>query len=204
MAEKIMVVDDEKDIVFLLRDYFTFNDYEVITAYNVQQATEKLGEKPDLILLDINMPCENGLDFCKQIRNQTDCPIIFLTARADETDVLAGLNVGGDDYITHPIAVCEIVKAQGYDEDCQIAALFHDLLEDTDATEAEILDAIHRPLGAKSVDAVKRRVRAGMGRCQGGFCQTRVAELIANELQIPFEQVTKKGNKSFLMVGKTK
>ena len=47
--------------------------------------------------------------------------------------------IGGDDYITHPIAVCEIVKAQGYDEDCQIAALFHDLLEDTNATEEEIL-----------------------------------------------------------------
>ena len=94
-----MIIDDEKDIVFLLRDYFTFNDYDVVTAYDTAEASEKLSEKPDLILLDINMPRKNGLDFCKQIRNQTDAPIIFLTARAEETDILAGLNVGGDNSV---------------------------------------------------------------------------------------------------------
>lgn len=109
MSEKIMIIDDEKDIVFLLRDYFTFNDYEVITAFDVKQASEKLCEKPDLILLDINMPVKNGLDFCKQIRNHTDCPIIFLTARAEEADILAGLNVGGDDYITKPFNLRELL-----------------------------------------------------------------------------------------------
>jgi glycerol-3-phosphate dehydrogenase len=71
-------------------------------------------------------------------------------------------------------------------------------------TEGEIIRAIRENPKATDVDAVKRRTRAGMGRCQGGFCQIRVAELIASELQIPFEQVTKKGNKSFLTVGKTK
>lgn len=109
MAEKIMIVDDEKDIVFLLRDYFNLNGYEVITAYDAHQATEKLSEKPDLILLDINMPVKNGLDFCKQIRNHTDCPIIFLTARTEESDILAGLSVGGDDYITKPFNLRELL-----------------------------------------------------------------------------------------------
>lgn len=109
MNEKIMIIDDEKDIVFLLRDYFTFNDYDVVAAYDTAEASEKLSEKPDLILLDINMPRKNGLDFCKQIRNQTDAPIIFLTARAEETDILAGLNVGGDDYITKPFNVRELL-----------------------------------------------------------------------------------------------
>ncbi len=109
MNEKIMIIDDEKDIVFLLRDYFTFNDYDVVTAYDTAEASEKLSEKPDLILLDINMPIKNGLDFCKQIRNQTDAPIIFLTARAEETDILAGLNVGGDDYITKPFNIRELL-----------------------------------------------------------------------------------------------
>lgn len=109
MAEKIMIIDDERDIIFLLRDFFTFNDYEVITAFNAQEATEKLSEGPDLILLDINMPMKNGIEFCKQIRDNTDCPIIFLTARTEESDILAGLNVGGDDYITKPFNIRELL-----------------------------------------------------------------------------------------------
>lgn len=109
MAEKILIIDDEPDIVFLLRDYFSFNDYEIITASDAKQATEKLRENPDLILLDINMPKTNGLDFCKEIRNQTDVPIIFLTARAEEADILTGLSVGGDDYITKPFNLRELL-----------------------------------------------------------------------------------------------
>jgi glycerol-3-phosphate dehydrogenase len=71
-------------------------------------------------------------------------------------------------------------------------------------SEGEILDAIHRPLGAKSLDGVKRRVRAGMGRCQGGFCAPRVMEILARELGIPQTEVTKAGPGSELLVGKTK
>lgn len=71
-------------------------------------------------------------------------------------------------------------------------------------SEGEILDAIHRPLGAKSLDGVKRRVRAGMGRCQGGFCAPRVMEILARELGIPETEVTKSGPGSELLVGKTK
>lgn len=71
-------------------------------------------------------------------------------------------------------------------------------------SEGEILDAIHRPLGAKSLDGVKRRVRAGMGRCQGGFCAPRVMEILARELGIPETEVTKSGPGSELLVGRTK
>ena len=71
-------------------------------------------------------------------------------------------------------------------------------------TEGEIRNAIRRNPPAKSVDGVKRRTRAGMGRCQGGFCQARVAEIIAEELNIPLEEVTKDGEGSELLVGKTK
>lgn len=109
MPEKIMIVDDEPDIVFLIRDFFALNDYEVITASSVEEAFEKLDEKPDLILLDINMPGKNGLEFCKQIRSKTLCPIIFLTARTQEDDILYGLNVGGDDYITKPFNIRELL-----------------------------------------------------------------------------------------------
>lgn len=71
-------------------------------------------------------------------------------------------------------------------------------------TEGEILDAIHRPLGARTVDAVKRRVRAGMGRCQGGFCGPKVIEILARELDIPTEEVNKNLNGSYMVVGKNK
>ena len=71
-------------------------------------------------------------------------------------------------------------------------------------SEGEILDAIHRPLGARSLDGVKRRVRAGMGRCQGGFCSPRVMELLSRELDIPPEQITKRGGASALLCGQNK
>lgn len=109
MAEKIMIIDDEPDIIFLLRDFFMLNDYDVITATNAQEAIEKFSEDPDLILLDINMPGKNGLEFCKQIRGLTQCPIIFLSARTREEDILTALNIGGDDYITKPFHIKELL-----------------------------------------------------------------------------------------------
>ena len=71
-------------------------------------------------------------------------------------------------------------------------------------TEGEIIDAVKRPLGAKSLDGVKRRTRAGMGRCQGGFCSPRVMEIIARERGIDITEVTKSGGKSKLIVGVNK
>ena len=68
-------------------------------------------------------------------------------------------------------------------------------------TEAEIRAAIHRPVGARSVDGVKRRTRAGMGRCQGGFCMPRVAEIISAETGIPLDRVTKNGGNSYILAG---
>ena len=71
-------------------------------------------------------------------------------------------------------------------------------------TEAEIVDCIKRPLGARSMDAVKRRARAGMGRCQGGFCGPKIMEILSRELGIPVDSVTKKGGRSQMLAGKTK
>ena len=67
---KILVVDDEVDIVDMLKDYFKINDYQVLTAYDGEEAIEKLKFNPDLIILDINMPKINGLDLCKKIRDK--------------------------------------------------------------------------------------------------------------------------------------
>ena len=71
-------------------------------------------------------------------------------------------------------------------------------------TEGEILDAIHRPLGARSLDGVKRRTRAGMGRCQAGFCSPRTMEIINRELGLPYEKITKSGGKSNIILERTK
>ena len=71
-------------------------------------------------------------------------------------------------------------------------------------TEGEIVDAIHRVPGARSLDGVKRRTRAGMGRCQAGFCSPRVLEILSRELGVPQEQLTKSGGASFPIVGKTR
>ena len=71
-------------------------------------------------------------------------------------------------------------------------------------TEGEVLDCIRRPGGARDLDAVKRRTRAGMGRCQGGFCSPRIVRLLSEELGIPYEAVTKKGGSSWLLAGRTK
>ena len=71
-------------------------------------------------------------------------------------------------------------------------------------TEGEILDAIHRPLGATTMDGLKRRVRAGAGRCQAGFCTPRQMEILSRELSIPVEEVTKRGKGSYVVKGHSK
>lgn len=71
-------------------------------------------------------------------------------------------------------------------------------------TEGEIMDAINRPIGARTMDGVKRRTRAGMGRCQAGFCTPRTMEILSRELGIPMTEITKKGEGSNLLVGKIK
>ena len=71
-------------------------------------------------------------------------------------------------------------------------------------TEGEIIDAVHRPVGARSLDGVKRRTRAGMGRCQSGFCSPKVMEILERELQADMEEITKSGGKSVIVTGRTK
>ncbi len=108
MKYKILVVDDEKEITTMIKDFLTINDYEVIVATNGSEAIEKASASPDLILLDINMPDIDGLEVCKRIRNAITCPIIFLTARVEEQDKIDGLLIGADDYIIKPFSLDEL------------------------------------------------------------------------------------------------
>ncbi len=105
MNETILVVDDEPKIVQLARDYLEKSGFKVLTSGDGQQALAiTRQEHPDLIVLDLMLPGMDGLDVCRAIRRESDVPIIMLTARAEETDQLIGLELGADDYITKPFS----------------------------------------------------------------------------------------------------
>lgn len=105
---KILIVDDEVDVVSLLKDYFQINGYETMTAYNGAEAIKQSIKKPDLILLDVNMPDIDGTEVCARIRDYVTCPILFLTAKIEESDKIKGFAVGGDDYIIKPFSIDEL------------------------------------------------------------------------------------------------
>ena len=105
---KILIVDDEQGIVTMLKDYFEFHGYLVYTAMSGSEALIEISSKPDIILLDINMPDMDGLEVCRTIRNHVSCPIIFLTARIEETDAIIGFQSGGDDYVVKPFKLGEL------------------------------------------------------------------------------------------------
>ena len=110
MNELILVVDDEPKIVKLARDYLERSGYRVVTAVNGQTALSiARQEKPDMVVLDLNLPGMDGLDVCRTLRRESDVPIIMLTARVEETDRLIGLELGADDYITKPFSPRELV-----------------------------------------------------------------------------------------------
>lgn len=108
MKEKILIVDDEEDIVCFIKDYFEDEGYEVFTASNGKEAIEYSKKAIDIILLDIMMPDIDGYDVCSKIRDSVSCPIIFLSAKESENDRIKGLVVGGDDYIVKPFSIKEL------------------------------------------------------------------------------------------------
>lgn len=108
MNEKILIVDDEKGIVDMLKNYFEKASYQVYTSNNGMEALRKITCQPDIILLDINMPEMDGLTVCEKIREHIRCPVLFLTARIETADKIKGFNVGADDYIVKPFDIDEL------------------------------------------------------------------------------------------------
>ena len=108
MKYKILIIDDEEMILSMMEKCLG-EEFSVYTAENAKKALELLNVIPDIILLDINMPEMDGLELCQLIRGHISCPIIFLTARVTERDVIKGLSVGGDDYITKPFSMDELL-----------------------------------------------------------------------------------------------
>jgi two-component system alkaline phosphatase synthesis response regulator PhoP len=110
MNETILVVDDEPKIVKQARDYLENGGFRVVTAGDGKTAlAQARHERPDLVVLDLNLPGMDGLDVCRALRRESDVPIIMLTARVDEADRLIGLELGADDYIIKPFSPRELV-----------------------------------------------------------------------------------------------
>ncbi len=109
MAEKILVVDDEKPIVDILKYNLEKEGFRVVTAYDGETALQMVAaESPDVIVLDIMLPVKDGFTVCREIRLHRDIPIIMLTAKETEVDKILGLELGADDYVTKPFSAREV------------------------------------------------------------------------------------------------
>jgi two-component system, OmpR family, alkaline phosphatase synthesis response regulator PhoP len=112
MKKTILIVDDERDILDMLRYNLEKDGYGVLTALNGKSAMEQAHLKPDLILLDVMMPELDGWEVCKQLKRDqktASIPVLFLTARGAEVDEVLGLEIGADDYIVKPISVRKLM-----------------------------------------------------------------------------------------------
>lgn len=110
MDKKILIVDDEKPIVDILKFNLEKEGYKTIEAYDGEQAIEMAyTSHPDLIILDVMLPKMDGFSVCKKVRQRLTCPIIMLTAKEEVVDKIIGLELGADDYMTKPFSIRELV-----------------------------------------------------------------------------------------------
>lgn len=100
--KNILLIEDDTNIANSLKEVLEKKDYRVQLAFQIQEATKLLNQYIDLIILDIQLPDGDGIDFCRQIRKQTTTPILFLSCLNNEETIVKGLNAGGDDYICKP------------------------------------------------------------------------------------------------------
>ncbi len=107
--EQVLIVEDDADIREGVRILLESEDYEVREAENGRAGLEMLNEKTDLVILDVMMPGMSGLRTCEEIRKVSNVPVLFLTAKAQESDKLIGLMAGGDDYLTKPFSYAELL-----------------------------------------------------------------------------------------------
>lgn len=107
---RVLIIDDDENICQILKDYFEYEGFEAITAFDGEEGLEKVqNEDPDLIILDLMLPKIDGWELCQQLRPDNDIPIIILSAKTKNTDRIVGLEIGADDYVVKPFSPKEIV-----------------------------------------------------------------------------------------------
>lgn len=110
MKNRVLIAEDEKPISDIIKFNLEKEGYEIITAYDGEDALKKaLNEQLELIILDIMLPSMDGFEICKRVREKSSVPIIMVTAKEEEVDKILGLELGADDYITKPFSIRELV-----------------------------------------------------------------------------------------------
>src|SRR5438093_10012306 len=147
MPSTILIADDEKHIVQLVKLYLTNEGYQVETAADGQEALEKARRlRPELVILDLMMPRVDGWEVCRRLRKESNVPVIMLTARTDDVDKIVGLELGADDYVTKPFNPRELVA--------RVKAVLRRYEVGQKATRTIALGNLH-------IDLDKREVRVG-------------------------------------------
>ncbi|MFQ5463406.1 MAG: response regulator transcription factor [Phycisphaerae bacterium] len=172
---RILVAEDEADMAMGLKDNLEFEGYEVFVANDGEAALKTANESsPDLILLDLMMPKIDGLEVCRRIRESGyTIPILMLTAKTQELDIIKGLEVGADDYITKPFSVRELL------------ARVKAALRRTDAGRG-----LSRTLtvGQASIDMVKGKVTRGDETFNLGHFELQILKLLIENAEQPVER----------------
>lgn len=174
MDFKILIADDEKDIVEMLSAFFTGKGYAVLTAYDGEETLKKIESRPDIILLDVNMPGMDGFEVCRQVREHVSCPILFLTARIEDRDKVKGFSVGGDDYVVKPFSLVELearvqahLRREGRRQNQARVKFSGELLIDY-SERAVYLKGQNVGLAKKEFDIVELLSQNGGQQCRGG------------------------------------
>lgn len=170
---RLLIVDDDKELLTMLRRYFELKQYDIATAENGAEALLKLKTPPDIILLDVNMPQMDGLEVCRLIRDKVSCPILFLTAKVEEDDKVNGLLSGGDDYITKPFSLKEL--------DARITA--HLKREERRGTRSE-----YHFHGELAIDYAAKTVQLGPDYLELTKAEYRIIEFLSMNPGIVFDK----------------
>lgn len=148
MKRKVLVVDDTRNVQLLLTDFLTGQDFDVLTASDGREALDVVRESdPDLILLDIMMPNMDGYQFISHLRRTSNIPVIMITAKQQEADVIHGFDLGADDYITKPFRMREllvrmraVLRRAGAREGCETALVIGEISLDRNKHEVKKKD----------------------------------------------------------------
>ena len=172
---RILVAEDEKDMAMGLRDNLQFEGYDVVLAADGEAALQAAMEhSPDLILLDIMMPKMDGLEVCRRIRESGyTLPILMLTAKSQEIDIVRGLEVGADDYVTKPFSIRELL------------ARIKAALRRTDAGKG--LSRILR-VGETTIDLIKGKVERGAEIFNLGHFEIEILKMLVEHAEQPVER----------------